>query len=186
MSTAGIDRTRESNSGDAPEFGEVQTKVRICRLVHGEARMAATPNDEQRGPRDDVQPNPGGIRRRCTSFESRRLCPGIQLYLRHSLGVLLHSDRAGPVRKIPYSWILCPGDWRKIMEFQKKEGVLVSYHILQVNNTRNGEPDLVLAGGIQGLCADRTAGRTAEKGRSDAAVRHAQGGRGVGRTQIAA
>ena len=37
------------------------------------------------------------------------------------------------------------GDWRKVMELQKKEGVLVSYHILQVNNTRNGEPDLVLA-----------------------------------------
>ena len=37
------------------------------------------------------------------------------------------------------------GDWRKIMELQKKEGVVVSYHILQVNNPRNGEPDLVLA-----------------------------------------
>src|SRR4029077_8477355 len=37
------------------------------------------------------------------------------------------------------------GNWRKVMELQKKEDVLVSYHILQVNNTRNGEPDLVLA-----------------------------------------
>ena len=37
------------------------------------------------------------------------------------------------------------GDWRKIQEFQKKEGVVVSYHILAVNNPRNGEPDLVLA-----------------------------------------
>lgn len=37
------------------------------------------------------------------------------------------------------------GDWRKIMEFQKKEGVLVSYHILTINNTRNGEPDVILA-----------------------------------------
>jgi len=37
------------------------------------------------------------------------------------------------------------GNWRKVNEFQKKEGVLVSYHIFAVNNPRNGEPDLVLA-----------------------------------------
>ena len=37
------------------------------------------------------------------------------------------------------------GDWRKIQELQKKEGVLVSYHVLAVNNPRNGEPDLLLA-----------------------------------------
>lgn len=37
------------------------------------------------------------------------------------------------------------GNWRKINELQKKEGVVVSYHILAVNNPRNGEPDLVLA-----------------------------------------
>ena len=37
------------------------------------------------------------------------------------------------------------GNWRKINEMQKKEGVLVSYHILSVNNPRNGEPDIVLA-----------------------------------------
>jgi hypothetical protein len=37
------------------------------------------------------------------------------------------------------------GNWRKINEMQKKEGMLVSYHIFAVNNSRNGEPDLVLA-----------------------------------------
>jgi len=37
------------------------------------------------------------------------------------------------------------GNWRKVNEFQKKEGVVVSYHVLAVNNPRNGEPDLVLA-----------------------------------------
>jgi hypothetical protein len=35
--------------------------------------------------------------------------------------------------------------WRKINQLQKKEGAVVSYHILAVNNPRNGEPDLVLA-----------------------------------------
>jgi len=37
------------------------------------------------------------------------------------------------------------GNWRKVNELQKKEGVLVSYHVFSVNNPRNGEPDLVLA-----------------------------------------
>lgn len=37
------------------------------------------------------------------------------------------------------------GSWRKINELQKKEGAVVSYHILAINNTRNGEPDLILA-----------------------------------------
>jgi hypothetical protein len=35
-------------------------------------------------------------------------------------------------------------DWKKRMEFMKKEGVLLSYHVLQVNNARAGEPDLIL------------------------------------------
>ena len=37
------------------------------------------------------------------------------------------------------------GDWKKLNEFGKKEGYVVSYHVLSVNNARNGEPDLVLA-----------------------------------------
>lgn len=35
--------------------------------------------------------------------------------------------------------------WKKSNEFGKKEGYIVSYHVLQVNNPRNGEPDLILA-----------------------------------------
>lgn len=35
-------------------------------------------------------------------------------------------------------------DYKKRMEFMKKEGVLLSYHVLQVNNARAGEPDLIL------------------------------------------
>jgi hypothetical protein len=35
--------------------------------------------------------------------------------------------------------------WKKSNEFGKKEGNLVSYHVFQVNNPRNGEPDLILA-----------------------------------------
>jgi hypothetical protein len=37
------------------------------------------------------------------------------------------------------------GDWKKINEFGKKEGYVVSYHVFSVNNARNGEPDLILA-----------------------------------------
>lgn len=37
------------------------------------------------------------------------------------------------------------GDWKKLNEFGKKEGYVVSYHVLSVNNGRNGEPDLILA-----------------------------------------
>jgi hypothetical protein len=36
------------------------------------------------------------------------------------------------------------GDWKKRMEFMKKEGTLLSYHVLSVNNTRAGEPDIIL------------------------------------------
>ena len=35
--------------------------------------------------------------------------------------------------------------WKKSNEFGKKEGNVVSYHVFQVNNRRNGEPDLILA-----------------------------------------
>lgn len=35
--------------------------------------------------------------------------------------------------------------WKKGNEFGKKEGNVVSYHVFQVNNPRNGEPDLILA-----------------------------------------
>ena len=34
--------------------------------------------------------------------------------------------------------------WKKIQEMGKKEGVVVSYRVLAVNNPRAGEPDLIL------------------------------------------
>lgn len=34
--------------------------------------------------------------------------------------------------------------WKRIQEFGKAEGVVVSYHVLSTNNARAGEPDLVL------------------------------------------
>jgi len=37
------------------------------------------------------------------------------------------------------------GDWKKLNEFGKKEGYVVSYHVFSVNNPRSGEPDLILA-----------------------------------------
>jgi len=37
------------------------------------------------------------------------------------------------------------GNWRKINELGKKEGMVVSYHVFTVNNSRHGEPDLILA-----------------------------------------
>lgn len=36
------------------------------------------------------------------------------------------------------------GQWKKIQEFGKKEGVVVSYHVLAVNNARADEPNLIL------------------------------------------
>jgi hypothetical protein len=36
------------------------------------------------------------------------------------------------------------GDWKRIRDFSKKEGVEVSYHILQVNNARKDEANLIL------------------------------------------
>ena len=35
-------------------------------------------------------------------------------------------------------------DWKRMREFGKKEGVELSYHVLQVNNPRKDEPDLIL------------------------------------------
>jgi len=35
--------------------------------------------------------------------------------------------------------------WKKGNEWSKKEGYIVSYHVFQVNNAREGEPDLILA-----------------------------------------
>jgi hypothetical protein len=35
--------------------------------------------------------------------------------------------------------------WKQENEFGKKEGYLVSYHVFNVNNAREGEPDLILA-----------------------------------------
>lgn len=37
------------------------------------------------------------------------------------------------------------GPWKKMQEIGKKEGYLVSYHVMAVNNPRQGEPDLILA-----------------------------------------
>jgi hypothetical protein len=37
------------------------------------------------------------------------------------------------------------GDWKRLNEFGKKEGYVVSYHVFSVNNARNGEPDIILA-----------------------------------------
>ena len=36
------------------------------------------------------------------------------------------------------------GQWKRIQEFGKKEGVVLSYHVLAVNNARKDEPDLIL------------------------------------------
>lgn len=36
------------------------------------------------------------------------------------------------------------GRWKKVQEFGKKEGVILDYHVLSVNNARQGEPDLIL------------------------------------------
>ena len=36
------------------------------------------------------------------------------------------------------------GDWKRMREFGKKEGVELSYHVLQVNNPRKDEPNLIL------------------------------------------
>jgi len=36
------------------------------------------------------------------------------------------------------------GTWKKIQEAGKAEGVVVDYHVLSLNNARQGEPDLVL------------------------------------------
>ena len=34
--------------------------------------------------------------------------------------------------------------WKRVNEFMKKEGVVVSYHVMQVNNPRKDEPNLIL------------------------------------------
>lgn len=34
--------------------------------------------------------------------------------------------------------------WKKVQEAGKAEGIVVDYHVLQVNNPRAGEPDLML------------------------------------------
>ena len=36
-------------------------------------------------------------------------------------------------------------NWKKVQELGKKEGVIVSYHVLSVNAPRKDEPDLILA-----------------------------------------
>jgi hypothetical protein len=34
--------------------------------------------------------------------------------------------------------------WKKVQEFGKSEGMIVSYHVLSTNNARQGEADLIL------------------------------------------
>ncbi len=36
-------------------------------------------------------------------------------------------------------------NWKKSNDFGVKEGYVVSYHVFQVNNAREGEPDVILA-----------------------------------------
>jgi hypothetical protein len=36
------------------------------------------------------------------------------------------------------------GQWKKVQELGKAEGIIVSYHVLATNNARAGEPDLIL------------------------------------------
>lgn len=36
------------------------------------------------------------------------------------------------------------GDWKRMRAFAQKEGVELSYHVLQVNNPRKDEPNLIL------------------------------------------
>lgn len=36
-------------------------------------------------------------------------------------------------------------NWKKVQELGKKEGIIVSYHVLAVNAQRHDEPDLILA-----------------------------------------
>ena len=36
------------------------------------------------------------------------------------------------------------GQWKRVQEFGKKEGVILGYHVLSVNNARKDEPDLIL------------------------------------------
>ena len=36
------------------------------------------------------------------------------------------------------------GDWKRMREFGKKEGVELSYHVLATNNARKDEPNLIL------------------------------------------
>jgi len=36
-------------------------------------------------------------------------------------------------------------EYKKLNDYGVKEGYLLSYHVFQVNNARNGEPDLILA-----------------------------------------
>lgn len=36
------------------------------------------------------------------------------------------------------------GQWKKVQELGKAEGIIVEYHVLAANNPRAGEPDLIL------------------------------------------
>ena len=36
------------------------------------------------------------------------------------------------------------GQWKKVQELGKAEGIVVDYHVLAANNPRAGEPDLIL------------------------------------------
>lgn len=55
---------------------------------------------------------------------------------------------AGRIHVLPGQFENCMDwlarDWKRMREFGKKEGVELSYHVLQVNNPRKDEPNLIL------------------------------------------
>ena len=75
------------------------------------------------------------------------------------------------------------GNWRKINEFGKKEGMVVSYHVFTVNNRREGEPDLILAVEYKDYFSNAPATGFPEEDRGHVGQRCPQARRCGGRTQ---
>lgn len=63
----------------------------------------------------------------------------------YKLGTVWQADR---VKVLPGQFEnyldYLAGRWKKIQEFAKKEGLVVSYRVLAVNSARADEPDLIL------------------------------------------
>jgi hypothetical protein len=120
----------------------VQARVRLCRLGRGEAATAAIPINEKEEP---------------VMISSRILAVSAAAVLLSSPAAFAQDSSYTPGTVWTFNYIqtepgqyekyldYLAGNWRKVNELQKKEGVLVSYHIFAVNNPRNGEPDLILA-----------------------------------------